>query len=403
VSPRAAVAPATGGGRIAITVLLVLLVAVGLLLVVRARPQPGALDPRSNRPDGTRALVLLLEKRGATVDITRRAPDTGAATRVLVLDDSLDRDVRDELLAFVDAGGVAVVADAESSLHGGTADAGAIEFEADDAFPEPIAASASAEANVGPDPCTIDALAHLRGVFVRDAVLVPVAGTAGHCLANDADHALVVRRDVGRGVIVGLGDNGLLTNDLIRYADNSGLAVALLAPDDGARVTILLGDSVSKAPDEIGTGEDTLGDLIRPGVWLGIAQLGIAFVVLALAKGIRAGRVVDEPLPSPLAGSSAVTARATMMQRARHHEQAAWLLRSELFRELCTRYHLSRDATVDAVDRAAVDHDGFAPGEVGALLVAQPQDRAGLADLAARIAATRARLTATFEPAGATR
>ena len=77
-----------GGGRIAVTALLVLAVAIGMLLLVRARPEPGAFDPRSGRPDGTRALVLLLESQGVIVDVGKAVPRPGTATRVLIVADA---------------------------------------------------------------------------------------------------------------------------------------------------------------------------------------------------------------------------------------------------------------------------------------------------------------------------
>jgi hypothetical protein len=399
MSPRRSVAPGStgagsGGGRIAVTVLLVLIVALALLLIVRARPEPGSFDPRSGRGDGTRALVLLLEGQGATVDVVRTAPRPGESTRVLVLDDSLDDDQRTQLLEFVEAGGVAVVADPDSALHGGAdVDGGAQRVTGD--VPSPTATSASSEANVPNGLCTIEALAELRGVFVRDGVLFPVGQDEPQCFGDRDLHAFAIRSDIGRGTVVGLGDNGLLTNELIRYADNSGLAVALLAPRAGSSVTVLLGDSVSKSADDVGSGDDTLSDLVRPGVWMGLAQLALAFLVLAVARGIRPGRPVDEPQPSPLAGSDAVHARATMMRRAGHHARAGWLLRSDLHRELCDRYHLPLDTSADELDRAAVDRDGMPRGAVASTLMAETPDSASLVALSNTIDRLRAESTCT--------
>jgi hypothetical protein len=117
-APSAREARAGGGRRRwrALPWLVVTLVLL-VILVVAGRPQPGTpLDPRSTRPDGTRALVLLLETYGR-VDITDRVPGPQPNQRVLVLDDRLRDRQRTELLDWVEAGGVLVVADPDSSLH----------------------------------------------------------------------------------------------------------------------------------------------------------------------------------------------------------------------------------------------------------------------------------------------
>jgi hypothetical protein len=194
------------------------------------------------------------------VEVVRLAPAAGTDTRVLVLEDSLDAAQRDSLLDWIESGGVAVVADPASSLHGGPGlDGGSVPVTGE----APVAGSfesAAAQSNVLNESCTIGALLHIRGVFVRDGLLFPVGDSEPHCLAASrrcrggdgaddvARHAFVIRRGIGDGVVVGLGDNRLLTNSLIRFADNSGLAVALLAPDRGARVDVLVGSSVSRRP-----------------------------------------------------------------------------------------------------------------------------------------------------------
>jgi hypothetical protein len=151
----------------------------------------------------------------------------------------------------------------------------------------------------------------------------------------------------------------------------------------------LVGSSVSRSPDDLGSGDDRLSDLVRPGVWMALAQLAVAFVVLALARGIRPGRPVEERSSSPLEGSEAVRARGTMMRRARHSARAGWLLRSELHRELCDRYRVGRASTPEELDAAAVERDGITPGAVATLLSSETPDPASLLDLSNRIARLR--------------
>ena len=48
---------------------------------------------------------------------------------------------------------------------------------------------------------------------------------------------------------------------------------------------MLLGGGAAKSAADIGTGEKRLLDLVRPGVWMALAQLAVAFVLLAASRG----------------------------------------------------------------------------------------------------------------------
>lgn len=368
MSPR--LAPTSGGGssggRLAISIVMVLAIAVAMLLLVRAKPEVGPYDPRSSRDDGARALVLLLESRGADVEISRSSPDVGTDERVLVLADRLTANQRSDLLDWIEAGGIAVVADPQSSLHGGAgADGGAVEVSAD----EPVVDSVDDvqfEINVPVDQCSIGALRALRGLFVPSGVLFPVAPAEPQCFAADGN-AFVVARQLGRGLVVGLGDNDVLTNRYLRYGDNSGLATALLTPGDSDRVRVLIGGRVPKTVDDIGSGEERLVDLVRPGVWMALVQLALAFVVFAFARGIRTGRPVDERRAVPLAGSEFVAASGTLLQRAQHAERAAWAVRGRFYRDLCHSLRRPSNTPIDVLDREAAERFGTAAGEIIAI------------------------------------
>ena len=110
----------------------VVVMALVVLLLIRARPAPEPFDPRSGQPSGARGLVLTMQAAGGDVTDTRSVPgivDVDTA-RVLVLEDRLDDQQRAELLDFVEAGGIAVVADPGSALHGGSGlDGGATPVE----------------------------------------------------------------------------------------------------------------------------------------------------------------------------------------------------------------------------------------------------------------------------------
>lgn len=372
-----------GGGRAAITALLLVVAAVGMLLLLRAQPDPEPFDPRSADGSGTRGLVVLLERHAASVDVVRSAPAAGDGARVLVLEDRLDDSQRRALLAFADAGGVVVVADPASSLTGGgqevsAVSAGVPSFANDDV---------ESQIDVPLDGCDVAALAHLRGLFVRDGVRF--RGITGPSCFRDETGAFVVVHAQGNGLIVQLGDNELFTNGLLRYADNGPLATALLAPTPDSRVDILLGAGAAKSTADLGSGDRTLSDLVRPGVWMALLQLAIAFVVFAIARAIRPGRPVREPEQVPVAGSELVVATGNLMQRARHAQRAGWLLRGNLYRDLCRRLHLPPTTTVGALDAAVAAHTSLPTGTVATALEREVHDNAGLVELGNALQAIR--------------
>lgn len=377
MSPRRATAEPGTGARTAIGALLVVLVAVGMMLLVRASPDTTPFDPRSESATGTRGLVVLLQRFGADVDVSRTMPSGGDARRVLVLQDRLNDDQRGELARFVRSGGVVVMADPDSPLAGprGT---GVIEGTV------PIGnVSVTDESNVLPGRCDIGALQHLRGLFVPDGVELVAQGDVS-CFGDGVDAFAVVRAD-GDGSIIALGDNELFTNRYLRFADNAGLATALLAPIDGAAVTIVLGAEAPKTTADIGTGDTTLLELVRPGVWMALTQLVVAFAVLAVARAIRPGRPVREPDQVPIAGSELVVATGRLMQRAQHAERAGWLLRGNLHRELCVRMRLPPNTPIDELDAVVASRTTVPAGHVEHVLRGDPRDAQELLALSHRI------------------
>jgi hypothetical protein len=377
VSARSATVAAGGGSKVALTALLVVIVAVAMMLIVRASPETEPFDPRSGADDGARGLVLLLERFGADVDVVRDVPSVDDGRRVLVLQDRLRDSQRAELRDFVRNGGVVVVADPESPL------VGELSAETIEGSVGAVNADAVAESNVLPDVCDVAAVQHLRGLFVPEGVLLRAGGDAS-CF-GDGDAAFMVLRTDGSGALVALGDNSLFVNRYLRFADNAGLATALLAPAEGAKVSIVLGSQAPKSSADIGTGERTLFDLVRPGVWMALAQLGVAFVVVAWARGVRIGRPVREPEQVPIAGSELVAATGMLMQRARHSRRAAALLQLRFHRDLCAQFHLPVTSSAESVDTVVARRAGLAPGAVAEVLGRDVHDHAGLLALSNRI------------------
>ncbi len=388
---------ASAGAKAVAAIVFVVVMALVVLLIVRARPAPEPFDPRSGQPSGARGLVLTLQAAGGDVVDTRDVPlpEDNARVRVLVLEDRLDDAQRDELLDFVAAGGVAVVADPDSTLHGGsgldggatpvTGNGGSQRRDVDD------------EANVLVGTCNVAALAGLRGVFVPDGVLFPVGPDEPQCFTGTGTSFVIVR-EFGDGLIVGLGDNEPFVNRHLRRADNAGVLVTLLVPERGSDVAVLVGRGASPRVQDVGSGDETLRDLVPPWVWMSLALGAVAFVVFAISRSARVGRIVDEPLAAPIAGSELVSATGNLMQRAGHASRAGWLLLEQLHRDLCRAHGVDLAAPLTELDRAVAHRSGTPVGEIEFLLRRTVGDAAGLADLTESIDRVRRQVLADTNP-----
>ena len=383
MSRTAAAESGAGAARGAVAAILVLGLALALLLLVRARPSAEPFDPRSSAADGTTALVEVLERSTGAIDIVREAPAPGARTRVLVLLDRLDDDQRRTLFDFVEAGGVVVVADPESTIHGGpNLEGGSVAITAGGLLEE--RRSVDRESNVLPGDCNIAALDGLRGLFVPDGVLYPVGPNEPQCF-GDEGQSFVIVRSVGSGTIVGLGDNEVFTNRDLRRADNAGLATALLLPSNGASVSILLGTGTNQTIADVGSGDDTLFDLVPPSVWMTLTLAGLGFVVFAISRSVRTGKVLDEPLVTPIAGSELVVATGNLMQRAKHASRAGWLLQTQFHRDLCRHLGVDTNAPLDELDQIAATRLDIEAGTVEAVLRSPVVDERELLALSTRL------------------
>ena len=109
-------------------------------------------------------------------------------------------------------------------------------------------------------------------------------------------------------------------------------------------------------------------DLVPQWVWMGLVLGGLGFIVFALSKSVRVGRVPEEPLVSPIAGSELVQARGALMQRAGHATRAAWLLQLQLHRDLCHEFRVDTAASLGELDGEVAGRAGTPPGTVESLL-----------------------------------
>jgi hypothetical protein len=316
--------------------LVVVAITAGLVLAALAGGAPGTdgppLDPRSDGPLGTSALVSLLDDLGAAVDLSPGLPDAGDDV-ALLLEDSLDDGQLEAVLAWVREGGRLVVTDPSSRL-----------------LPPLAAADLRESLATGPverGVCSIDALADVDEVEGGAAVRYDTVGADGTCLGT-ADAAFVVLLRLGAGTVTGVGGAAFLTNDVLATRDNAVLAVSLLAPAPGTSVRVV------EAPLPAGGGDDTLVDLVPDGVRRLLLQLAVAFGLYALWRGIRLGRPVPERQPVEVAGSELVRATGRLLSRGGAPGPAADALRQGLRRRLRPRLGIPADASAESMVEAVV-------------------------------------------------
>ncbi|MBW3555683.1 MAG: hypothetical protein KY454_01965 [Actinobacteria bacterium] len=352
------------------------LVGLGLAVVVLAlltggrRTDGEPLDPRSTAPLGARALVLLLERFGARVEV---AGDVAPRdTTAVLLVDRLGEAARTRLRQWVETGGTLIVADPMSDLAPALAPGDAGLFGDEEA----------GDGDLLRPRCPLPALAEVGRIEVPGAVPLRVGPGATGCFPVD-DGAYLVARPMGGGVVVALGGGGPFVNRQLDDADNAVLAVSLMAPRGDERVVVL-------EPSAPGSGREGLSDLVSRRVKDALWQLLVAFGLFALWRARRLGRPVLEPQPVQLAGSELVGAVGNLLQQARRRDQAATMLRAQLRRSLSELLGLPVDAPPAVMAEAAAQRAGVPPGQVADALAPTPvPDDASLVRLAQLVESLR--------------
>jgi hypothetical protein len=316
------------------------------VLVVQGSPEGGPpLDPRSHEPDGTSALVALLDGLGAEVELSEGLPDRRDDVSLLLVD-RLDEEQTEQVLGWVRAGGTLVVTDPESSL-------------APEALPFDPREGLVEETTLGPGFCTIDALADVDEVDAGVAFRYDTGSAVASCLGS-RDFAFVVAEDEGDGEVVSIGGADVVTNERLGHGDNAVLAAALLAPTSGTSIRVV------DAPIPAGGGDKTLFDLISDGVRRAGLQLGVAFLLYAVWRAIRLGRPVAEAQPVEIAGSELVGAAGRLLERGRGAGPAADVLRARLRRLLAVRFGVPPDAPSGALVATVAQRTGVDPARLEA-------------------------------------
>jgi hypothetical protein len=366
----------------------------GLLLVIvvfagRPRSTGPPLDPRSDSPDGTSALLALGRSLGADVRISGGLPRADDEV-LLVLRDTFDDSTARVASRWVMRGGTLVLnAPFGKAFSGGSGSLAEHlpRFRAEDF----VAGSLDSNA------CDVTALATVRsidvgaagadGVFSSAAVMRVEPGDK-RCFGNETG-AFVVARPHGAGWVVGLGGIEPLVNRSLGKADNAALAAALVAPHPGARVAVA--DPIAS----IGSGGGRkLIDVIAPGVKRALIEASVAFVLYALYRARRLGRLVREPQPTQIAGSELTVAVGDLLSQARNPTAAAQVLRRDLRRTVRDRLGVPTDAPPESAAEAVASRTGI---DVAQVLVAVGDNAvasdAALVDVARTIESVRKEVT----------
>ena len=390
----AAPAPVTRTRRRRLRMTAVLVIAAVVALTLLAFLSGGAdgagkvADPDSSRRSGSRALAQVLRQQGVDVQVVRsitalESARMDASTSVLVG-------------SFDYLGEAAAQRTAQHASRAGRF----VLLEPSDLALEdlgiPLASTARASVQMSAQ-CTsevaepddrIDAAATFyRSTRSIDGDGPAMPGGATGCFAEeDGSSAVVVLPAASsRPETVVLGSIESVTNAKVSEASHA--AMGLRAFGATSRLVWYLPDVTDLAvPDASGQYVPTdraVPEWFAPGVVL----LALAFVVLAVARGRRLGRIVAEPLPVVVRAVETTEARGRLYRRASDRGRAAGTLRggtrSRLAARLGLPHHAGADALVGAVARAT---DGEATAVRALLYGADPVNDSDLVLLAEQLA-----------------
>jgi len=386
-------------------VVLVALVVWALTALSGGRQAATTTVDASTEPDGLLAFALLLQSFDAQVSAGGVDVLDGQDI-VLLLPDVQPTDAEQAALdAWVERGGVRVVAGGEVISFGG-----------------------ASEVRLDGGSCDIAALREVEEVVVdgADGLLAPGGSDVAACLTLPVSGpaVFVTSQPDGLGTTVALGGVSPFTNALLDVADNAVLATSLFAPTPGTRVLLFSGSqglptgagstsTPSGGSDDGGSGgsdedpgdqgdgggqtpdqdQPSLLDEIPVGVRFAFLQLIVVFVLYAWARGRRVGEPVSEPQPVDIDGSELVLAVGDLLARTKSPERSAAVLRTDVCRRLASRVGLAGDADPHLVATTVAARTGGDADEIARLLAGPaPTTDDGLIDLARRLDALREEL-----------
>ena len=108
----------------------------------------------------------------------------------------------------------------------------------------------------------------------------------------------------------------------------------------------------------------------------------VGFVVFAISRAVGIGKILSEPIATPLPGSELVSATGNLMERAGHASRAGSLLVGHLYRDLCRSHDVDVGTSIEELDRVVAQQSGTQFGDVAAVLSRSADSNAGLIALA---------------------
>ncbi|MEV8266665.1 DUF4350 domain-containing protein [Microbacterium sp. NPDC076911] len=296
--------------------------------------QSGLLDPDSNGPNGTRALVEVLRDHAVDVQVVRNHADAerelNSAPATLVLLDTPG--LSDErLLQIAGAADDIVLVDPRSRT---------LDLLVDGS----TAAGYAPDESVAP-ACSLDA-AQRSGAITPGALFAPSLGGES-CYPAGEGWALVTAEHAD-GTTVAIDAQVLFTNQYLADNGNAALAINLMGGND--RLVWYIPD-----PDDtdLANTDPSLGELTPPWVSPVIVLLLVSGLAAAIWRGRRFGPLVAERLPVTVRASETTEGRARMYAASRDARHAADQLRIAAIGRLARVLHLGAHADARDVAEAA--------------------------------------------------
>lgn len=336
-----------GAGWLGLVAALAVVALLGTVLVFGGWTPRDALDPESPAPDGTRALVRVLEQQGVKVVVARdreaaeRALAAAPATLVLrdapMLSDEALRRLRTQ------ARDVVLIEPRSRSLDvllNGSALGGVVDEQTVDPACEVPTASGAGPARVG-------------------ELYLPGPGVAG-CYPGDDGFGVLVANEganegatVGDGTVAALDGLSVVTNRTLPLDGNAALALGLLC-----RSPTLVWYVPSPADADTGAAAPTLGDLTPPWVTPVMVLLLLAGLTAAVWQGRRFGPLVAERLPVTVRATETTEGRARLYAASHDAAHALGEVRAATHRRLVRLLGLSPRTTPEHLADAVAERLG---------------------------------------------
>ncbi|KZB82429.1 DUF4350 domain-containing protein [Amycolatopsis regifaucium] len=348
------------GVRLPLAVILLVVLTGTLVVLARGEQTPGALEPGSYEPGGSRALATLLEREGVKIPIARTAAEANGVARDATVLITQPAYLPEHTFAEIrrTAKHVVLVQPSPGTLEEilpGVRSTGQLEVQ-----------------TRAPDCQAADPVA------AGSATMGGLRYAATQPRAQDCYGGSYLEVPGPQATVTVLGSPEPLTNKGLSDEGNAALAMRLLGKHE--RLVWYL---PTPADPSLEAEKKPLSELIPAGWSYAALQAGIAVVLLALWRSRRLGPVVTEPIPVVVRAAEATEGRARLYRKAKAAAHAGETLREAARARLRPLLGLTRDAEPAALVESVAARTGRSPAEVGALLYGDPPaDDAALVRLA---------------------